>query len=115
MQFSDDGVFWIEGVELVKGNDLGTFGETGAVGFEFGLDGFVGSDRVFAGEIDEVQQDAGAFDVTQEVVAQSDAHVCAFDETGDIGEDGAVTGGFADDAEVRDEGCERVIGDFGSR
>ena len=113
MQFSDDGIFWIEGVELVEGNDLGTFGETGAIGFEFGLDGFVGSDRVFASEIDEVQQDAGTFDVTQEVMAQSDAHVCAFDETRNISKDGAVTGGFADDAKVGDEGGEGVIGDLG--
>ncbi len=47
-------------------------------------------------------------------MAKSDAHMCAFDEAGDVGEDGSVAGGFADDAEVGDEGGEGVVGDFGS-
>ncbi len=113
MHFHDDGVFRVEGVEFVESDNLGPFGEAGAIGFEFGLNGFVGSDRVFVGEIDEMQQDSGAFDVTQKIVTQSDAHVGAFNETGNVGKDRAVTGGFADDAKVGDEGGEGVVGDFG--
>ncbi len=55
LEFGNQGIFGVEGVEFVEGDDLGAFGEGGAIGVEFGLDGVVGGDRVFAGDVDQVE------------------------------------------------------------
>jgi hypothetical protein len=66
--------------------------------------------------IDQVEQQAGALDVAEELGAEAGAEVGAFDEAGHVGDDvGELVGLFADgdDAEVGLEGGEGVIGDFG--
>ena len=68
------------------------------------------------GDVDEVDDDAGALDVAEELDAEAVAEVCAFDEAREIGYgEGLGVGEFADldDAEVGFEGGEGVVGDLG--
>ena len=68
------------------------------------------------GDIDQVEQEAGALDVAQELGAEAGAEVRAFDEAGHVGDDeGLLVGLLADGdhAEVGLEGGEGVVGDFG--
>ena len=68
------------------------------------------------GHIDEMEQEAGALDVAEELGAEAGAEVGAFDESGHVGDDiGELIGLLADgdNAEVGLEGGEGVVGDFG--
>ncbi len=123
------------------GDDNGGFGGEGGVeGAEFFGDGFEVGDGVSApirrqiggpgvravgavvereaevGDVDEVDDDAGALDVAEELDAEAGAEVGAFDEAGEVGDgEGLGVGEVADldDAEVGFEGGEGVVGDFG--
>jgi len=67
-------------------------------------------------DVDQVEEDAGALDVAEELGAETGAKVGALDESGHVGDDvGLLIGLFADgdDAEVGLEGGEGVVGDFG--
>jgi len=72
---------------------------------------------VGVGDVDEVDEDAGAFDVAEELGTQTCAEMRAFNEAGDVGNDEAFfVGSLAngDDAELRLEGSEGVVGNFGA-
>jgi hypothetical protein len=72
---------------------------------------------VGVGDVDEVDEDACALDVTKKLGTEAGAEMRAFDEAGDIRNDEAFfEGGFADgdDAELRLKSGERVVGDFGA-
>ncbi len=60
---------------------------------------------------DEVDQDAGAFDVSEELVAEAGAGAGAFDQAGDVGHDEGAVEVELDDAEVGRFGGEGVVGD----
>ena len=67
-------------------------------------------------EVEEHHQDPGPLDVAQELVAEALALRRALHQAGDVGHDelGAVAhAADPDDAEVRLQGGERVVGDFG--
>jgi len=67
-------------------------------------------------DVDEVEQEAGALDVAEELDAEAGAEVGAFNEAGHVGDDVGFLVGFftdGDDAEVGLEGGEGVVGDFG--
>ena len=106
--------------------DGGLGGEGGVEGLELGGDDFEVGDGVGAvvvplggggvGDVDEVDDDAGALDVVEELDAEAVAEVRAFDEAGEVGDgEGLGVGEFADldDAEVGLEGGEGVVGDLG--
>ena len=70
------------------------------------------------GNVDEVDEDPSPLDVAEELGAEACAEVRAFDEARDVSDDEALfVGGFADgdDAELRLEGGEGVVGNFGTR
>ena len=92
---------------------VGLAASAGIEGFELGGDDVVVVDGVGArgaglgvgrvGDVDEMDEDAGAFDVFEELDAEAGAEVRAFDEAGDVGDgEASLEGGFADldDAEV---------------
>ena len=77
-------------------------------------------DRVGAagcvGDVDQMNQQAGALNVAEELGAQAGAEMRAFNEAGHIGDDeGLLVGLLADGdhAEIGFEGGEGIIGDFG--
>ena len=63
-------------------------------------------------EIDEMHEHGAALDVPQKLVAEAVSFVCAFDETRNIGNDECLLVIRFDDAEVRDERGEWIVGDF---
>ena len=69
------------------------------------------------GDIDQVDDDAGALDVLEELDAEAGAEVGAFDEAGKVGDGEGLLGvgevADLDDAEVGLEGGEGVVGDLG--
>ena len=71
-----------------------------------------GRGAVERGEVDEQAQHPGPLDVAEELVAEAAALAGALDQAGDVGDD--ELGGVveADDAEVRLERRERVVGDL---
>ena len=82
----------------------------GSLSFGGGADGGVG-------DVDEVDEDGGAFDVAEELDAEAGAEVGAFDEAGHVGDGEAEVVGWVadlDDAEVGFEGGEGVVGDLGA-
>ena len=60
-----------------------------------------------------MEQQAGALDVAQEVVAQARTAGGASDQAGDVGEHGAIAAGAAHHPQVGHQGGEGVIGDAG--
>ena len=90
------------------------FGDDLEVGDGVGSGGAFGGARV--GDIDEVDDDAGALDVFEELDAEAVAEVRAFDEAGQVGDgEGLGVGVLADldDAEIGLERGEGVVGDLG--
>ena len=68
------------------------------------------------GDVDQVNQQAGALNVAEELGAKAGAEMGAFNEAGHIGDDeGLLIGLLADGdhAEVGFEGGEGIVGDFG--
>ena len=87
-----------------------------AILFELAADRAVIFDRVGAVDrlgLDQVDQHARAFDVSQEFVAQSGAGVGAFDQPWNVGHDERAIHIDRHDAEVGNLGGERIVGDFG--
>ncbi len=66
-------------------------------------------------EIDDVQQQPRALQMAQEAVPEAGAVGRALDEPGNVGDDEAAVGIDADDAEIRGQGRERVVGDVRPR
>ena len=85
---------------------------------ELALDGLEIFDRIparCARHVHEVDQHLRAIEMLQEPIAESLAFVRALDEPGHVGDDEAAIAAQRDDAEIRDERRERVVGDLGSR
>jgi len=101
-------------VDLVADHDLGTGLEERVELAEFFVDLIEVGDRVSAvlsGDVDDVDQKAGALNVAEEVVAEAVAFAGALNEARDIGDNKAgVTD--ADDAEHGLEGREGIVRDF---
>ncbi len=116
-------------IDLVEGHEGGPFGQRqqvacGAVvsggdvdlvGGEFGFDGRKVADRVAVGlpggHVDDVDEDCAAFDVAEELVAETAALCGAGNEPGHIGD--RVAGvACLHDAEVGHECGEGVVGDL---
>ncbi len=72
-------------------------------------------DRVAAGrarDVDEVHEDLRALDVPQELMPETVALVRALDQAGHVGDDEAAVAAERDDAEVRRQRRERIVGDL---
>ena len=83
--------------------------------FDNGLRLFDGVNPIVKrGHVDHMQQQAGALQVAQKLVAQASAVGCAFDEAGHIGHDKAFFGAHTHHAQVGVQGGEGVVGDFGA-
>jgi len=83
---------------------------------EFVVDGQIIVIRIASAirrHIDDMDDDAGPFDVTQELKSESDPHRCPFDDARHIGHDETAEAFDIDDAQIGDEGCERISADFG--
>jgi len=65
-----------------------------------------------ARDVHEVHQDLGPFEMTKELVPQALAAVGALDEAGHVCHDEAAVIAQADDAEVRRQCRERVVGNL---
>ena len=111
----------IERVDLVRGHDHRLVLEAarrthrGREKLELTHDHIVVVHRLTSarrGDVDEVNQHLGPLEMTQEAVAETLAVVRPFDQSGDVGNDEAALAGKADDAQVRAEGRERVVGDL---
>jgi hypothetical protein len=79
--------------------------------FKFGHDGLEILRDCRRRAIDKMQQNLAAFDMGEELGAKAAAFRGAFDQAGNVGHDEFVPVD-ADDAEVRDQGGERVVGDL---
>ena len=103
-------------VDLVGDQPAWLGQQAGVVFAEFFEDGMSVMHRVGigieGGDVDDVQQQAGALQVAQELVAKAGALRRALDEAGNVGDDEAAVGVHAHHAEVGMQGGEGVVGDL---
>src|SRR5579864_3240936 len=99
------------GVGLAQRHDLRLLGQAVTVGGELVAHRLVSCPRVLAGTVDQMQQHTAALDVAEEAVAEADALMSALDQAGNVGEH-EFAAADVDDAELRMQGGERVIGDL---
>ncbi len=109
----------IGGIGLGGDDEHGLVTESVAEAGEFFIDGLEGFDGIFCaaviGNIHQMHEDAGAFDVAEELNAESGTEMRAFDEAGHICDDEALffrplaDGG---DAEIRLKSGEGIVGNF---
>ena len=101
----------IDSVDFGQRNDFGLFVKAMAIGLELAADGFIGRARVASSGIDEMEQDAAAFDMAQESVAEPVSLMRPFDQAGNIGKDefAAIAIG---NAKLRVDSAEGLGGDF---
>ena len=107
-----------EQVDLVQYQPALLRGERRVVPLEFGDDGAGVRDRigsVHRRDVDEVQEQSRAGEMTQEAGAEPVAVRRALDEAGDVGHDEASVRLDRDHAEVRVQRGERVVGDLRAR
>src|ERR1700722_18787094 len=102
----------IDSVDLAGRDDLGLGGERWLKELQLLTNGVEIGDRIAAGrarDIDEMHEDLGALEVSQELVAQPKSTMRALDETGNVGHGKAAVAAQADDAEIRRQRGERVV------
>src|ERR1700680_2591874 len=63
-------------------------------------------------EIDEMHENRAALDMAEELVAQTMSLMCSLDQSGNVGDDDRLIVIRLDDAEVRDERGEGIVGDL---
>ena len=101
-------------VSLRDGDHPGDLIQLRVVGAELTFDELVVGDRVRRAAVDNVEQDAAAADVLEELEAEPVALRGAFDEARQVGQGEALIAGV-DDPKHRFERGERVVGDLGLR
>ena len=78
------------GVELGGDDDHGFFGEGRAEGYELAIDDLEGMDGIIGvriARVNEMNEEARAFDVAKEADAEAGAKMRAFNEAGEIGDE----------------------------
>ena len=73
-------------VDLVQDDDLRSLLETGSVLLQLVVDRAEPLDRIAVRRVDHVQQQPGALEVRQELVAEADALARSFDQAGNVGD-----------------------------
>ena len=104
--------FVVEQIGFGQRDDLGLVAKPCAIVVELAANHSPTVDRIVAGAIDEVEQQAGALDVAEEAVADPGALGSAFDQPGNVGDD-EFAALVADHAELRAKGGERISADLG--
>ena len=99
-------------VGLGDGDDAGDVREGVVVRSHLGLDELKVGNGVDGAAVDDVQENAAAAHVLQELEAEAVALAGALDEAGQVGEGEALVAD-ADDTEHRLQRSERVFGDLG--
>ena len=105
-------------VALVAQHDLRTVRQLGTEPGQLVVDLLkvrLGVAALAAGDVNDVQQQAAALNMAQEVVAEADALRSTLDQTGDVGADKALLRADADDAQHGGQRREVVVGDLGTR
>jgi hypothetical protein len=74
-------------IDLVEGDDLHLTGQAMSKGGQLGVDGVEVFDRIGLRSVEQVNQNARAFDVAQKFVAQALAQAGSGDEAGNVGHD----------------------------
>ncbi len=105
----------IDRVDLVEADDFRLVGKAGAIPGELGADRAVGGDGVVLGAVDQVQDHGAALDMAEKAGTEPGAVARAFDEAGEVGEDEFGVVAEPDDAELRVERGERIVGDLRPR
>ena len=77
---------FIDEIGTAQSDDFRFARQARIIGFEFTADDAPRFDGVIACGVDEMQEQFGAFDVTEEAVADPGAFGCAFDQSRNIGE-----------------------------
>ena len=110
--------FVLHDVGLVRDDDLRAGGKVGGILRELCVDGVKVLDRVAAlaaRHVDDMNEQAAAVDMAQEVVTKARALGCALDDAGDVGHDERNALVDVHDAEVGVERGEVVVCDLGAR
>jgi hypothetical protein len=108
----------VERVQLVGDGDLRLGEDVGRVRLQLLADDLEVVHRLtagLAGDVHQMHQHFGAFDVLQELVAEPMSFVGALDESGHVGDDEAAIAAQRHDAEVGRERGEGVVGDLRTR
>ena len=113
--------FYVRFIAFIEDDDLLFFGEFVTECGEFEvqsvkiLDGIaVGFGTIeLVGDFDEMDENSGPFEVFEEIESEAFSVACADDESWDIGDDEVKIFVNLNDAEVWDECCEWVVGNFG--
>ena len=95
-----------------QGDDFRARSEVG-ITLELATNSLIGSAGVVVIDVDKMKEGGGAVDVTKEGVAEALAISSALDKTGDVGDEEVLVVDGSD-AELRSEGRERIISDFGA-
>ncbi len=96
-------------------DDLGPCGERFAIAFQFQSDGPVIGNRirsVHRHRFDKVHEDSGPFDMSQELMSESDSTVRAFDQARNIGQDERGIGIDLDASQVGVFGSKWIVGNL---
>ena len=86
-----------------------------AIGLQLLLDDVQVSHGILGSSVHQVNQQTGAFDMTQKVVAKTSALCGPFNQAWYVCKNSAVSTGPAHHTKVGDQGGEGVIGNLGSR
>ena len=108
----------VQRVDLVRADQLRLRGQLRSEQLQFLPDDVHVRDRIaprHARDVDEMNEHLRPFEMPEELVSQSLPAMRAFDQAGDVRDDKAAFVAQADDAEVRDECGEWVIGDLRTR
>ncbi len=103
-------------IHFIGDDAPGTLGEFSGVEGDFFADSFEIGDRITAlgaAGIDDEEEDAAAHDVAEEVMAEADVLMRAFDQTRDVSQGATTVFMEVDDAHHRLEGGEGIVGDLG--
>src|SRR5207247_1034812 len=68
-----------------------------------------------AGDVDQMHEYAGSFQMAQELMSQSLSVVRAFNQPGDVRDDETAIAAQAHDAEIGDKRREGIVGDLRAR
>ena len=102
--------FWVETFAFGESDDFGAVFQIG-IFVELAANDSVGLAGVVRVGVDEMEQNRGAVDMAEKIVAETFAFGGTLDEARDIGDENVffVDGG---DTEIGDDGGEGVVGDF---
>src|SRR5918994_235187 len=88
-----------EDIDFAERHEFGLGGKAGMIFLELLADDTIGSDRIFAGDVDQMEENGAALDMAKETMAEARTLARTFDEARNIGED-ETAGVQLNDAEM---------------